>query len=108
VPREGVTFRVVSVARPESVLAPRLPTAEFDILRGLVEGHSHVGMARLRGTSKRTIANQVASVFRRLGVTCRMELIHRLFALSRISGATRPASPLGTHSSERRAHDAVG
>jgi DNA-binding NarL/FixJ family response regulator len=72
-------FRAVSVARPESCLLKRLPAAELDVVRCLVEGRSHADTARIRGTSPRTIANQIASVFRRLGVSCRIELVNRLF-----------------------------
>jgi len=92
---QDATFRTVSVARPEDALSSQLPPAEMDIVRCLVEGYSHLGMARLRDTSKRTIANQIGSIFRRLRVTGRMQLIHRLFALSRESHSTRSAAPLG-------------
>ncbi|HET7540969.1 MAG TPA: helix-turn-helix transcriptional regulator [Polyangiaceae bacterium] len=83
VTRGQVAFRVVSIPRPETKLSFALPPAELEIVRCLVEGHSHDDMARQRGTSKRTVANQIASLFRRLRVTGRMELVHRLFALNR-------------------------
>ncbi len=75
-------LRVISVPRPELAVFDQLPNAERAIVEYLVEGQSHAGIARLRGTSTRTIANQVASVFRRLKVACRAELVCRLFALS--------------------------
>ncbi|MEI9942003.1 MAG: LuxR C-terminal-related transcriptional regulator [Pseudomonadota bacterium] len=106
--RGDVAFRVVSVARPDSCLLPQLSGAEVDVVRCLVEGYSHVGMAELRGTSSRTIANQIASVFRRLRVTGRIELVHRLFALSRTSGPVRPVAPLGVRTSENGARGAMG
>jgi DNA-binding NarL/FixJ family response regulator len=91
VARSGGALRVVSVPRPELREVGRLPGAEQAIVEFLVEGHSHAGIAALRGTSARTIANQVASVFRRFRVTCRSELVCRLFA----SSADRAAAPGG-------------
>jgi len=93
--RAGVRLRVVSVTRPELGVVGRLPGAELDIVRSLVEGHSHADIARRRGTAQRTIANQIASVFRRLDVSSRAELIHRLSALSRagIAGGAQRLAP---------------
>lgn len=98
----GESFRVLSSARPEFLLAPQLPPAELDVVRCLVEGYSHASIARLRGTSQRTVANQIASVFRRLGVTCRMELVHRLFELSSVYCLATPALRLAATSEALR------
>ena len=75
-------LRTVSIARPDVALAERISPAEVSVLRGLVEGCSHAEIARRRGTSTRTIANQVASVFQRLAVSGRNELVHLAFALA--------------------------
>jgi DNA-binding NarL/FixJ family response regulator len=83
--RAGLPVRVISIARPDLYLIGRLPGAELDIVKCLLEGHSHACIARRRGTSQRTIANQIASVFRRLNVSSRAELVHRLAALSRLA-----------------------
>ena len=73
-------LRVVSVLRPELALINRFSRAEFAVLQGLVEGEPYATMARRRGTSERTVANQIASVFRGLRVSGRAEFLLRLFA----------------------------
>jgi DNA-binding NarL/FixJ family response regulator len=78
----GTKLRCLSIPRPERHLHGQLPSAEFAVMCYLVEGHSHREIAKLRHTSVRTIANQLASIFRRQGVSGRSELIHALFASS--------------------------
>jgi DNA-binding NarL/FixJ family response regulator len=51
-----------------------LSGAEADVLRAILEGRSNGDIARSRGTTARTVANQVASIFRKLGVRSRLEL----------------------------------
>lgn len=81
-PSEAATsprpYRVVSVARPDLDLGPALSTAEYAVARLLVEGKSYAEMALLRGTSVRTVANQVASVFQKVGVSGRSEFLSSL------------------------------
>jgi DNA-binding NarL/FixJ family response regulator len=78
--REGRELLVVSVPRPDLQLQGLLPSAELAVIRRLVEGLSYVEIARARGTSTRTIANQITAVFRRLHVSGRNELVQRLFS----------------------------
>ena len=54
-----------------------LSSAESYVLRHILAGRSNAEIARLRGCSTRTIANQVASLFRKLGVRSRLELVAR-------------------------------
>jgi DNA-binding NarL/FixJ family response regulator len=54
-----------------------LPKVEAEVLRLLLEGLSNVEIARERERSPRTVANQVARLFRRLGVRSRLELFAR-------------------------------
>jgi DNA-binding NarL/FixJ family response regulator len=61
-------------------LSPRRPiesltAAESEVARYLLEGRSNAEIARRRGSSERTVANQVSSVFRKLGVRSRLELL---------------------------------
>jgi len=51
-----------------------LTPAEAAVLRLLMEGLSNAEIARRRRRSPRTIANQIASVFRRFKVSSRSEL----------------------------------
>ncbi|HYP97653.1 MAG TPA: hypothetical protein VER96_03195 [Polyangiaceae bacterium] len=59
---------VVSVAMPGSNLARRLSPGEWEVARAVIEGKSHAQIAGARGTSLRTIANQLASVFGKTGL----------------------------------------
>jgi DNA-binding NarL/FixJ family response regulator len=77
--RGDSVFRVVSIPRPEAGLARLLPPAELAVVRSLVEGAAYQEIALQRGTSTRTIANQITAVFRRLKVSGRSELLLRLF-----------------------------
>jgi DNA-binding NarL/FixJ family response regulator len=83
---------VLSVMRPERRVSGRLPRAESSVLQHLVEGRSHAEIASLRGTSERTIANQLASIFRRLSVSGRNDLMHSLFASAAPSAVVAAAA----------------
>jgi DNA-binding NarL/FixJ family response regulator len=71
-------FELVRAARPERKFAHAFSRAEFAVVQRLLEGDSYASIASWRQTSTRTVANQVASVFRRLGVSGRPELAQRL------------------------------
>jgi DNA-binding CsgD family transcriptional regulator len=61
----------VKLAR--SVLTP----AERSVLELLVSGASNARIAQVRGASVRTVANQVASVLKKLRASSRFELVRR-------------------------------
>ena len=64
-----------------------LTLAERKVALALLEGLSNAKIACLRGSSSRTVANQVASLYRKLGVRSRAELASRwAFALSLAGG----------------------
>ena len=77
-------YLVLGVARPEVTLAGQLSPAEYQTMCLLVEGFSYARIAHSRKVAGRTVANQVASMFRRLGISGRSEL--RGFLLSVSSG----------------------
>ena len=52
-----------------------LTRAELAVATALIEGASNREIAAARGSSVRTVANQVASIFRKLGVRSRGELV---------------------------------
>ncbi len=52
-----------------------LSSAESDVARHVLAGRSNSEIAALRRCSTRTVANQVASVFRKLRVRSRLELV---------------------------------
>lgn len=74
----GEEWLVLSWPLPVLLMPGVLTDAERDIVEGLIAGEVSGDIARLRGTSPRTIANQVASIFRKLGVSSRAELGARL------------------------------
>lgn len=58
-----------------------LTLAEREVALLVVDGSTNAEIGRMRGCSPRTVANQISSVFRKLGVHGRCELI-RLLTLS--------------------------
>jgi DNA-binding NarL/FixJ family response regulator len=71
----GATDLVVfTYARPVWILPQSLTMAERAVVLGMLSGATQREIARARGTAPRTIANQVASIFRKLGVGSRLEL----------------------------------
>jgi len=60
---------VISVARPDCRFPAVLSEAENSVLLHVLEGKSYVQIAAARETSLRTVANQLAAVFRKLGVS---------------------------------------
>jgi DNA-binding NarL/FixJ family response regulator len=55
-----------------------LSTAEREVAGDAAAGLSNAAIAKKRSRSPRTIANQLASIFRKLGVSSRAELAARL------------------------------
>jgi DNA-binding NarL/FixJ family response regulator len=58
---------LISVAIPGHELASRLSPSEWEVARAAIEGKTHAEIALARGTSPRTVANQLASVFGKTG-----------------------------------------
>lgn len=57
-----------------------LSPAEEHVLSLLLDGYDNASIAEARNTSARTTANQVAKIFRKLGVGSRAELAAKLGA----------------------------
>lgn len=51
--------------------------AERSVLDLVISGASNAHIAYVRGTSARTVANQIASLLRKLGASSRFELVRR-------------------------------
>ena len=60
----------------------RLTAAERAVLSGVIQGHSNQTIAKLRGTSLRTVANQVAALLTKLRAGSRAELSAKSLALN--------------------------
>lgn len=80
-------FRHAPVSRPSA-----LSSSERVVVALALEGKSNVEIGRARDTSARTVANQLASAFRKLGVSSRRELA-TVLPVGRGWGATRRAPP---------------
>ena len=75
---KGKEWAVLSFAAGSNrAKADALTPAERAVLEGLLAGQSNAAIARARGTSIRTVANQVAALMRKLGLDSRRELIAR-------------------------------
>ncbi len=70
----GERLAVISYRTSAHAVATGLSAAEQMVLEQVLAGASNAAIARTRGTSVRTIANQIASIFRKLGVGSRREL----------------------------------
>jgi DNA-binding NarL/FixJ family response regulator len=73
----GTRYVVLSYEHNASEPAPQLTRSEHQVAHALLSGLSNAAIGRLRGSSERTVANQVASIFRKLGVHSRTELAAR-------------------------------
>ncbi len=87
----GQSLMVISFPTPGGMenSAESLSVAERHVARLAAEGLSNAEVARVRGTSLRTVANQMASVLRKLGVDSRRQLMV-LYARGR--GLSGPSS----------------
>ena len=75
---EGKELLIVSVPALDARLPSRLTAAESEVMRLMLQGKTNGDIAKQRQTSVRTVANQAASIYRKLGVHGRAELGRRL------------------------------
>jgi DNA-binding CsgD family transcriptional regulator len=64
-------------ATPAS-LPDTLTPAEREVVELVLAGSSNQQIADARGASYRTVANQLASIFKKVGVSSRVELVAKL------------------------------
>ena len=69
---------LLSVPRPDLEFPVPLSEAEASVIRQLVSGRTHTEISSHRATSPRTVANQLASVFKKFGVSGRSAILQRL------------------------------
>lgn len=81
----------VAVLSHALVLPDSLSHAEKDVCRMLLEFRSTQEIAHARGTTPRTVANQVRRIFDKLGVDSRLALCAALLGTE---GSNEPASPI--------------
>lgn len=73
-------YRAVSVERPDPGSLPVLSPAEHAVVDLLLERHSNAEIARVRRTSLLTVANQIASILRKLDAGGRPQILARFCA----------------------------
>jgi DNA-binding CsgD family transcriptional regulator len=91
---------VVSVRRPDLDFPVRLSMAEVSVVRQLVAGRSHAQISGQRATSPRTVANQLATAFRKFGVSGRGAIVQQLIAHS-LAYPPSAAGAANTQASQR-------
>jgi DNA-binding NarL/FixJ family response regulator len=75
----GLELAVLSFPLPCLRMPANLTAAEREVAVAMASGRSNAEIARERGTSVRTVANQAQRVFRKLGVASRQELATLLY-----------------------------
>jgi DNA-binding CsgD family transcriptional regulator len=73
----GDEYAVFTFAIPEVEPPSGLSAAEREVTRAVVDGQSNKEIAFRRNTSPYTVANQLRSIYAKLGVSNRLELIAR-------------------------------
>jgi DNA-binding NarL/FixJ family response regulator len=73
----------------------RLTEAERTVALFALDGCTNAEIASIRRCSPRTVANQVASAFRKLGVRCRLELIRCLASVPSVPGVASAVLSMG-------------
>jgi DNA-binding NarL/FixJ family response regulator len=91
-------YLVLSFPIPKFDMPASLTAAEREVALAVLRGEPNEEIARNRKTSMRTVANQVAAIFAKIGVVSRVELA-RALAPSRESG--RPGPPASRRSRDR-------
>jgi DNA-binding NarL/FixJ family response regulator len=79
----GETLAVFSFPLSPPMLPSSLSDAERQVAVALLEGLSNGEIAAARGTTARTVANQVASLLKKLGARSRAEAVAVLGRLQR-------------------------
>lgn len=82
----GVRALIIEVPIDGLDLPETLTSSEREVVQLVAQGLSNEEIAAARGRSARTIANQLAAVYRKLGVFSRTELLARLTG-SEVAGA---------------------
>lgn len=86
---------MISVTLPGETFSDRISSAELEVVQLSIQGVSHLDVARARGTSIRTVANQLASAFTKLHVSGRGEV--RALAIRELASArTQPPPAMAT------------
>jgi DNA-binding NarL/FixJ family response regulator len=83
----GKEMAVLSYPLSPADLPKSLTEAEREVALAIFEGRSNAEIAAQRGTSPRTVANQVASLFAKLGLRSRSELAALAYRSETVAGS---------------------
>jgi DNA-binding NarL/FixJ family response regulator len=72
-----VTLALFTYSTGAEAPAFHLTESEREVLRAVVAGQSNAQIAAERRSAPRTVANQIAAIFRKVGVTSRAQLAAR-------------------------------
>jgi DNA-binding CsgD family transcriptional regulator len=86
---DGEELAVLSHPLEEPPPLERLTEAERQVTVGVLDGLSNEQIAHRRGTTSSTVARQIASVFRKLGVGSRRQLASTMRGSGRSGRAVR-------------------
>ena len=75
---EAGGMQYVRLAIPRARLPAKLTTAEREVVALILAGKSNAQIASARGVALRTVANQVASILRKMRVGSRSALLAKL------------------------------
>ncbi len=73
---------MISALRPDLKFPVALSLAEAAVLRSLLAGNTYAQISGARAVSPRTVANQLATAFKKLGVSGRRATIEYLIRQS--------------------------
>jgi DNA-binding NarL/FixJ family response regulator len=74
---DGDAYALLAFELPAPNLPAGLSFAEQQVALGVVEGKTNAQIGQERGTSANTVANQLRSVFAKLRISSRLELVER-------------------------------
>ena len=74
---EGDEYAILGFTLPELEAPLELSPAERQVVQAVIEGNSNAAIAKARGTSVNTVANQLRSIYSKLKISNRIELIRR-------------------------------
>lgn len=80
---ESGEFAVLSFSLSPLMVPKSFSRAEREVAAAIAAGYSNAAIAKQRGTSTRTVENQIYGIFRKLGVGSRIELAAYLGGLPR-------------------------
>jgi DNA-binding CsgD family transcriptional regulator len=73
----GEEHLVISFPLVPAEISEALSQGELEVVLAVLGGKSNREIGAQRGTSERTVANQLASIYRKLGIGSRRELVAR-------------------------------